>query len=167
MMPVSSPARRVTSASAMYVLDAVAELVEHRQAACLVRGAQDLAREAELREEIGLDGPRPLRRGAADVRQRVERVHVAEDDGLELGLGAGRAAGPPLQRIEHRALEAPLHHRMNGRRLLLDHGLDARRAARRGYAAPPSRTEAAPPGGEGGGWCRSLRDEATSGRSCR
>ena len=49
--------------------------------------------------------------------ERVQRVHVLEDDRLHLGRSAGV---PALQAVQHRLAEAPLHDRMDGRELLLD-----------------------------------------------
>ena len=66
----------------------------------------------------------PLRRRPPDVGEAVERVHPLEDDRLELGH---RAAGPalPIEGVQHRAPEAPLHGGVDGGALLVDDGLDA------------------------------------------
>ena len=77
------------------VVDPVGELVQRRQGPRLARGLDHRLREAELGEQIGLDGRAPLRRRPADVGEPVERVHALEDDRLQLGhraRGAPRAA---------------------------------------------------------------------------
>ena len=52
----------------------------------------------ELLQQIGLAGQRPLGRGAADVRERVEGVDVLEHDRLE--LGGPTVVSRPLQRVQ-------------------------------------------------------------------
>jgi hypothetical protein len=115
-MPTSSPA-------AMWpLLDAVAQVVERRQVARRVRCGDDVVGQLQLREQIGLDGDGPLGGRAADVRERVQRIDVLEDDRLQ--LGRRRIAGP-LQAVQHRLAEAPLHRGMDGGEPLLDLRLHA------------------------------------------
>src|SRR5262249_17295002 len=63
-----------------------------------------------------------LIRRAADVRQRVERMDVLEDDRLQL---ESPARGLTLEAVQHRLAEPPLHDRVDGGELLLDLRLDA------------------------------------------
>ena len=105
-------------------VDAVGALVEDRQGPRLVRRAQHLAGQAELGQQVGLDGPGPVSGGAADVRDRIERVDVAEHDRLHLARALLLAS--PLHGLQHRLAEAPLHHRVDGGEPLLDEALDAR-----------------------------------------
>ena len=102
---------------------AVAQLVERRQRARPVRGVQHLAREPELAQEVGLDRERALRRGAPDVRERVERVDALEDDRLDLRRAALRGAA--LDAPQHGPAEPPLHDGVDRGAPLLDERLDA------------------------------------------
>ncbi len=103
----------------------MAQLVEDGHGPSAVGGHEDLLRQAELGEEVRLDGPGTVGRRAADVRQRVERVDVAKDDGLHLGDGPFAPGARPLDAVEHGAAEAPLDHRVDCCALLLDDRLDA------------------------------------------
>src|SRR5207249_5514580 len=90
----------------------------------LVRGVDDGARQTQLGQQVRLDRQRALRGRAADVRQRVERLDLLEDDRLELGRRGGLARSP-VERLEDRLAEAPLDDRVNRGALLLDEGLHA------------------------------------------
>ena len=105
-------------------VDAVGELVEDGQRPDVVGGAEDLPRQAELGEEIGLDGPRALGGRPADVRDGVERVDITEHDGLHLGRDRAGRGSLALEAVEDRLAEAPLDDGVDGRALLLDEGLD-------------------------------------------
>ena len=107
------------------LVQTVAQLVERGEVAGLVRGLHHVLREVELGQEVGLDGEAPLRRGAADVRERIERIHALEDDRLELDAALRAGLGLLLDALEHGLAEPPLHHRVDRRALLLDDGLDA------------------------------------------
>src|SRR5262249_59452370 len=63
----------------------VDEMVEDGQCPRVVRGTEHAAGQIELREQVRLDRPRALRGRAADVRDRVQRVDVAEVDRLDRG----------------------------------------------------------------------------------
>ena len=75
-----------------------------------------------MHTQIGLDREAPLDGRPADVRRRVERVDVPEDDRLELG---GLLALVVLDAVEDRTPEPPLDRGMDRCALLLDDRLDA------------------------------------------
>ena len=102
--------------------DPVDQLVQRRERPRLARRLDDGPGQLELRQQVPLDGHRPLCRGAPDVGQGVERIDVLEDDRLQIG---GAAVVMHLQTIQDGLAEPPLHHRVDGREALLDLGLDA------------------------------------------
>ena len=106
--------------------DAVPELVERGQQLLAMRLVDHGGGEAQLAQRVRLDGKRALRGRAADVRQRVERVHVGEDDRRQLHLRVQGPVAALLERVEDGAPEAPLHGRMDRGALLLDERLHAR-----------------------------------------
>jgi len=83
MIDTSSPELRFVWILAA-CLSAVEQLVEPGQRPRVVRPADHVPGEPELRQQIRLDRQAPLRRGAADVGQRVERIDPLEHDRLHL-----------------------------------------------------------------------------------
>ena len=104
------------------LLDPIEQLVERGQLPGAVSGLDDVAGQAELSQQVALNGERSLDRRAANVGERIERIDVREHDGLQLERRGGRLR---LQAVEHGLAEAPLHHRVDRGELLLDLGLNA------------------------------------------
>ena len=105
------------------LVDAVVQLVEDGQTLGLARSLHDLAGQAEVGAQVGLDGHVALGRRAADVAGPVQGIDVPEHDGLDLRHGPVR---PALDGVEHGLAEAPLDRGVDGRALLLDDRLHPR-----------------------------------------
>ena len=78
-------------------------------------------------EQVRLDRERPLGRRAANVGERVERIASARTRSRpsRSSVIVRAVPGVALDAFEHRAPEAPLHRRVDGRALLLDDRLHA------------------------------------------
>src|SRR5262249_48985734 len=100
--------------------DAVTELVERGEKPGLAGGLDHGGGQAQLGEEIGLDGQVALHGRAADIGEPVEGMNALEHDRFHLGAALGNARSLPLDAVEHGLAEAPLDHRVDRRALLLD-----------------------------------------------